>query len=52
MTYFKTYSLNNLTPTRMGGDLLSLINPCAGALLSAVSINERQEQDRNYFGMT
>lgn len=51
MTFFNIYSLNNLTPTRPGSDLLSLINPRAGTLLSAVSNNTRQEQDSNYYGM-
>lgn len=52
MTFFNTHSLNNLTPTRMGRDLLSLINPCADALLSVVLIKQSHEQDTNYFGMT
>ena len=52
MTFYNTHSLNNLTPTRTGSDLLSLINPCAGTLLSAVSNKAIQEQDSNYFGMT
>ena len=52
MTFFNTYSLNNLTPTRRKSDLLSLINPCAGKLLSDVSVKQIHEQDRNYFGMT
>ena len=52
MTFFSTYSLNNLTPIGTESDLLSLIKPSAGALLSVVSIKDRHEQNSNYFGMT
>jgi len=51
MTFLNTYSLNNLTPIGTESDLLSLINPSTGALLSVVSIKDRHEQDSNYYGM-
>lgn len=52
MQQLYVHSLNNLFPTGTRGDLLSLRCPCAGTLLSAVSIKQIQEQDSNYYGMT
>jgi len=52
MIHLNTHSLENLAPSRMGSDLLSLIVPSAGALLCAVFVKQIDEQDTNYFGMT
>lgn len=52
MKQLNVHSLNNLFPTGTRGDLLSLRFPCAGRLLSVVSIKQINEQDSNYFGMT
>lgn len=52
MFHLNTHSLENLAPSRIGSDLLSLILPRAGALLCAVSVKQIDEQDTNYFGMT
>mgnify|MGYP007065670725 CR=1 FL=1 len=51
MKHTNTHTLNNLFPTGTRGDLLSLMFPCAGRLLSVVSIKRINEQDSNYYGM-